>query len=137
MASFYYYVLFHALTEIRTMNTSICNSSIFKSKPVKQSQHRPGYALRVPGGSGSQISRQSAHEGRNVVSTMYRPPLPPPTKYSWYSFLSDSEWTPGPQWGRKGYANEKLIPMTQSGIEPTTCRLVAQCLSQLRYHVPQ
>ena len=34
-------------------------------------------ALSVLGGSSSQISRQSAHEGGKVVSHMHRPPLPP------------------------------------------------------------
>jgi hypothetical protein len=40
----------------------------------------------VPGGCGSQIWRQLAHDGGNVVSPTYRPPLPP-RKYSWYSFI--------------------------------------------------
>jgi len=53
---------------------------------VKQSNYRPGQALRVSGGWGSQISRQSAHGGGRVVSPRHRPLLPL-RKYSWYSFL--------------------------------------------------
>ena len=74
---------------------------------VKQYNYRPGQAPRVTGGWGSQISRQSAHEGGKVVSNTRRLPLPP-RKYSWYSFLLGDESTPGPQCDRKDYVNEKF-----------------------------
>ena len=55
----------------------------------------PGQAMRVPGGSDSQISIQTSLEGGKDVSPRHRPPLPP-TIYSWYSFVLEAESTPGP-----------------------------------------
>ena len=49
----------------------------------------PVQAVRVSGCWGSQILRQSAHEGGKVVSPTRRPPLPP-RRYSWYSFLLET-----------------------------------------------
>jgi hypothetical protein len=53
-------------------------SDVYKGKvKVKQSLYGPSQALTVPGGGGSQILRQSAHECGKVVSPTHRPPLPP------------------------------------------------------------
>jgi len=94
----------------------------------KQSHYGPEQALRVQGGWGSQISRQSAHEGRKVASPTHRPSLRP-RSYSWYSFMLETE-NPRAMVRPEGLCQWK-IRMTPSGIEPTTFRLVAQCLNQL------
>jgi hypothetical protein len=93
---------------------------------AKQFHYRPGQAQRFPGGWGSQISRQSAHESGKVVSPTHRPPLSPGNR-GWVNprAIVWPEWIC--QW---------KIAMTPSGIEPAAFRLVAQCFDQLRHRVP-
>jgi hypothetical protein len=93
---------------------------------VKQSHYRPGQALWVSGSWGSQIFRQSAHEGSKVVSPKHRPPLPA---------ISFRGWVDPRAIVRQEALRQWKIPMTPSGIEPLTFRLVAQCLNELRHRV--
>ena len=78
--------------------------------------------------------RNNQHMEVASLSALRTGRLQPPRKYSWYSFLLEAESNLGPWCGQKDYVNEKLV--TPSGIEPATCRLVAQCLNQLHHRVP-
>jgi hypothetical protein len=85
--------------------------------PVEQSLYRPELSLRVPGGWSSQISRQSARVGGKVVSP----------KKIFLVLISVRSWVdPKAIVQPEGLCQWK-IPMTRSGIEPATSRLVAQC----------
>jgi hypothetical protein len=95
---------------------------------AEQSPYRPAQAHRVPGGWGSQIFRQSAHEGGKVVSLTHRPPLPP-GNMKCLVLISVRGWVdPRATVRPKGLCQRK-IPMRLSGIEPATLRFVAQCLN--------
>ena len=105
-----------------------------KIQAVALENYRPGQALKFPGGWGSQISRQSAHEGGKVVSPTHRPPLPPgniPDTHFCYRLRQPQGH------GAAGKIITMKIPMTSSGIEPASFRLVARWLNQLRHRVPQ
>ena len=68
------------MQHIQLLSITICSQVckiIYNMIKVKLSLYKPGQAPRVPGGSDTQISRQSVQKGGKVVSTTHWPPIPP------------------------------------------------------------
>jgi len=85
--------------------------SVFEYITALKGKAIPAEAWTDPEGSTRlrppDFKNKSAHEGGKFVSPMYWPPLPS-SKYFWYSFLLETESTPGQHCGRQNYVNEKF-----------------------------
>jgi len=92
------------------------------------------WKAKVTGVWSSQISRQSAHEGGdNVISPTHQPPF---TQEIFLLHTSRSGLDDSKSIVRLEGLYKLKSPVVQTGIKPTTIRLVDQCLNQLLHRVP-
>ena len=93
---------------------------------VKESRNRPGVALSIPEGLGSQISWHLARKGGEVVSLTHRPPLPPEM---FLVLIFTTGWVDPRAMVRSEGDMSLKNPVTPPGFNPGVVRLVAQRLN--------
>jgi hypothetical protein len=104
-------------------------SSLILNVQAGSGAHPASYPMGTgdyfPGGDGRDVKLTSHRWGSQpyALAALY------PQEESWYSFLLEARRIRSTE---KNKTNSSLI-----GIKPATFRLVAQCLNQLRYRVPQ
>jgi hypothetical protein len=81
------------------------------------------------------LKKKSAPEGGKIFSSTHRPPLPPQEIF--LVLISVRCWVNTRATVRPRGLRQWKIPMTLSGIELATFRLVAQWPNQLRHRVPR
>jgi len=89
-------------------------------------------ALKDPAVWSYKISRLSVYEGGNVVSPTH---CPPSQTGIFLVLIYVTGWVDPRDTVRAERSRHWKIPMTPSGIEPATLRLVAQGLNQLRHRM--
>jgi hypothetical protein len=101
---------------------------------IKQSHYRPEQVLWVPEEWGSQFSRQSPHEGGNIVSPTHWPPLP--LQFILLVLIPVRGWVDprATVWPER--LCQWIILILPSRIEPTTSRLLAKWLNKLGHRMP-
>jgi len=106
-----------------------------RCKKEQPSHYKSGQALRVLGGWRSQILRHSTHDDVRL-SAVCTGHLFPPQEISLVLIFVRS-WVEPRATVQPERLSQLKIPVTPSGIEHATFRLVAQCLDRLRQWMPR
>jgi hypothetical protein len=72
------------------------NTCILIIRHISQYHYRPGQAIRLQEVESPRISRQLTHEDTKDVNLSTGRLPTHPRRYPWYSFLLETEPTPGP-----------------------------------------